>query len=59
MKNHFYCYSKRMFYFIMSFGIKYLSFGVNKNTNKKYYIFEKSERLDKVISLYNSVKHSI
>lgn len=59
MKNHFYCYSKRMSYFIRSFGISYISRGINTNTQITYYKFEKSERLDKIIRLYNEVKHSI
>lgn len=59
MTNKFYCYSKRLFYFIKSFGIDYLSYGVNRNSKNKYYVFEKSQKLDKVINLYNKVKHSI
>lgn len=53
----FYCYSDRLHYFLMSLKFKYLSVGVNKNTNKKYWVFEKSEMLDNAILLYNSVKH--
>ncbi|WP_408631363.1 DUF5659 domain-containing protein [Mediterraneibacter hominis] len=55
--NIFYCYSKRMSYFIRSFGIQYISIGFNKNTNTKYYIFEKSKQLDKIIQFYNEVKY--
>lgn len=59
MNDKFYCYSKRMRYFIMSFGLRYIDFGVNKNTKAQYYVFEKSKKLDKIIDLYNSAKHSI
>lgn len=59
MSNKFYCYSKRLYYFIKSFDVNYISFGINKNTNTKYYIFEKSEKLDKIIDLYNEIKHGI
>lgn len=55
--NSFYCYSKRLTYFIRSFNVKYLAVGVNKNSKTKYYIFEKSDRLDKIIQLYNKIKH--
>ena len=55
----FYCYSKDLYHFIMSFRERYVSKGINKNTNTKYYSFNKSERLDKIIELYNRVKHSI
>lgn len=59
MSQVFYCYSNRLSHFIRAFGIHYIEIGLNKNTNTKYYVFEKSERLDNVISLYNDVKHSI
>ena len=56
MNNYFYCYSNRMYHFIKVFDVEYISVGVNKNT---YYVFPKSEKLDKIIALYNEVKHSI
>lgn len=59
MSNYFYCYSKRMCYFIRSFDVKYAEIGINKKSGNTYYLFEKSERLDKIIKLYNEVKHSI
>lgn len=59
MNNYFYCYSSRMAYFIRAFDIKYIDIGINKNSNTKYYIFNKSEKLDKVIDLYNKVKHLV
>lgn len=55
--NNFYCYSNRLNYFLISLKFRYLSVGINKNTNKKYWVYEKSEKLDDAISLYNSVKH--
>ncbi len=57
--KYFYCYSKNLTYFIKAFGIDYISIGTNCNTKVKYRIFEKSEKLDKIISLYNKVKHTI
>ena len=48
-----------MAYFIRAFDIKYIDIGINKNSNTKYYIFNKSEKLDKVIDLYNKVKHLV
>ena len=59
MNNYFYCYSSRMAYFIRAFDIKYIDIGINKNSNTKYYIFDKSEKLDKVIELYNKVKQLV
>lgn len=59
MNQYFYCYSSRMSYFIRAFGIKYINIGFNAKSGTKYYVFEKSERLDKIIKLYNKVKHSV
>ena len=59
MNQYFYCYSDKLFHFIKAFGMNYLYIGANKNTNQKYHVFEKSERLDNIIALYNNVKHSI
>nr|DAF07005.1 MAG TPA: hypothetical protein [Caudoviricetes sp.] len=59
MSEYFYCYSKRMAYFIMAFGIRYVTYSVNKRTNTPYYTFEKSKRLDQIIVLYKSVIHSV
>lgn len=56
--NLFYCYSNRLSYFLMALKFRYISTGINKNTNKKYWIFEKSGKLDNAISLYNLVKHN-
>ena len=59
MNNKFYCYSAKMSYFIRAFDIKYIEVGFNAKSGIRYHVFEKSERLDRVISLYNSVKHTI
>jgi hypothetical protein len=59
MNDKFYCYSTRMSYFIRSFNIKYVETGFNAKSRMKYHVFEKSERLDKIISLYNEVKYTI
>ena len=57
--DKFYCYSRHLRLFLQAFDEKYIESGVNTNTNTVYYIFPKSERLDKIIVLYNSVKNSI
>lgn len=52
----YFCYSKRLSYFLRSF-ISYEDTGINKNTNTKYYTFKKSNRLDNLIKHYNNIKH--
>lgn len=59
MNDTFYCYSNRLSFFIRSFGIKYIDVGINAKTKTRYYLFEKSKKLDDIISLYNEVKHRI
>ena len=59
MSQYFYCYSKKLSFFIRAFGIKYVDKGFNAKSSTRYYIFEKSEKLDRVIELYNRVKHTV
>lgn len=56
MSQVFYCYSMRLSHFIRSFGVSYISVGFNEKSKTKYYVFEKSEKLDDIINLYNEVK---
>ena len=48
-----------MYHFIAAFDIKYLNIGVNSNTKCRYYVFEKSKKLDKVIALYKEIIHTV
>lgn len=56
--NIFYCYSNRLHCFLLSMKFKYESKGINNNTNKTYWTYLKSDKLDKAIELYNSIKHN-
>lgn len=58
MKNNcFYCYSDKLNYFLLALKFRWLSTGVNKNTNKKYWVYKKSKELDSAIMNYNNLKH--
>ena len=57
MNNIFYCYSKRMSLFLRAMKEEYIAVGVNQKTNVKYWTFNKSERLDNLISLWNEIKN--
>lgn len=59
MSQYFYCYSTRMSHFIRAFDIKYVDVGFNAKSGTNYHVFPKSEKLDKVIELYNKTKHFI
>ena len=53
----FYCYSDRLYHFLTSLKFRYESIGVNNNTQKKYWVYKKSQDLDSAIELYNSIKY--
>lgn len=61
MKNNdnYYCYSLRQFHFISAFGERCYVSKINSVSKNRYWIFKKSERLDKIIQLYNECKHKI
>lgn len=53
----YYCYSNKLHHFLLGLGERYISVSVNKNTNAKYWTFNKSKQLDEKIELYNSLKY--
>jgi hypothetical protein len=57
MNDIFYCYSKRMSLFLRSMKEEYIAVGENQKTNVKYWTFYKSERLDSLIELWNTIKN--
>lgn len=58
MENeNFYCYSLRLFHYISAFGEKCFASKINSASKKRYWVFKKSERLDRIIDSYNEVKH--
>lgn len=56
-RNYFYCYSLRLYHFLFVFNEKCITSSINPNSKKRYWVFIKSDRLDKIIRLYNDVKH--
>jgi len=42
--------------FIKSMGIDYIKKEIHPKTNRVYFIFKKSSRLDQIIQLWNSIK---
>ena len=55
MNDIYFCYSKKLHYFLMGLGESYISSNINKNTGVRYWTFQKSKDLDEKIELYNSV----
>ena len=58
-KNVFYCYSLNLYHFLRAFGEKCYASRENATTGNRYWVFNKSPKLDEIITLYNSVKHKI
>lgn len=54
--NLFFCYSHKLAYFIKSQGINYINKGVNRNNHLSYFVFNKSNKLDDVIKMWNELK---
>lgn len=59
MHNYFYCYSYRLMYFIKSSGINYIKYDFNPKNNLKFFVFERTEKLDKVLTEWNNLKEKI
>lgn len=57
-QDNFYCYSLRLFHFICAFGEKCYASKINARSSKRYWVFKKSKRLDKIIEFYNEIKHN-
>lgn len=57
--NSFFCYSLRLYHFLSAFGEKCSASKVNSVSHKRYWVFEKSNRLDTLINLYNELKFKI
>jgi len=43
--------------FLRSMKEKYITVGINRKTHVRYWTFYKSERLDTLIELWNSIKN--
>ena len=56
--NNFYCYSLRLFHYLCAFNERCYASKINKVSGNRYWVFHKSDRLDKIINSYNEMKHS-
>lgn len=46
-------------HFLKSYGLHYLHKGTNLNSKSKYYLFEKSSKLDYAIDIWNAIKFKL
>ena len=54
--ENFYCYSLRLFHYL--FDEKCSASRISKTSGNRYWVFKKSDRLDKIIQSYNATKHN-
>jgi hypothetical protein len=55
--DYFYCYSHRMALFIRAMGIYYEDIGKHPKTDAVYTKFRKTEKLNKILNLWNEIKY--
>lgn len=57
MNRYFYCYSYPLKEFIKAHGIRFITAAVNMNTHKKYWVFEGTEELNKLLDVWRTREH--
>lgn len=55
--DYFYCYSRRCALFIRSMGIPYIEIGAHPITGSIYSKFNKSDKLNEILKLWDSIKY--
>lgn len=53
------CYSTKLVNFLIQKGFKYQIVGLHENTKKKFWIFIRSEKLNKVLDEWSETKPKI
>lgn len=54
--KYFYCYSVRLKSFLKAFGVEYITKGINPHTNTMYFMFERSDKLNAILSFWGTCK---
>ena len=52
MNRYFYCYSYPLKIFLMENGLRYITHSVNQNTQKKFWVFEGTEELNRLLDVW-------
>lgn len=58
-KNYFKCRNFRLNCFIRAFGERCVDTTINEKNNKRIWLFERSDRLDKILTLWDKIKDEI
>ena len=54
MNRYFYCYSYNLKEFLRSNGLRFITAAVNMNTQKKYWVFEGDQELNRLLDVWKS-----
>lgn len=54
--KYFYCYSTKLKSFLKAFGIDYITKGINPNSKTMYFMFDRSDKLNAVLSFWGTCK---
>lgn len=57
MNRYFYCYSYNLKCFLVENGYRYIVNSVNSNTQKKFWVFEGTDGLNKLLDAWRTRKH--
>lgn len=57
MKPYYYCYSHPQKDFLITSGLRYVIKGVHPETNKRYWVFERDEKLNSLLTEWQTRKH--
>lgn len=57
MNRYFYCYSYNLKCFLKSNGLRFITAAVNMNTHKKYWVFEGTEDLNRLLDVWKTREH--
>ena len=57
LERYFYCYSKPLKDFLLSNGERYIIKSIHEKTKKKYWLFEGTDELNKLLSEWRLRKH--
>ena len=55
--KYYYCYSYPQKEFLKNNGFNYISAGTNLTTNKRYWLFESSDRLNEFLQVWRDNKY--
>ncbi len=52
MNRYFYCYSYPLKEFLVDNGLRYITNSVNSNTQKKFWVFEGTDELNRLLEIW-------